>query len=169
MTHNRIYLPALLVMTAALAAGCYESASPLDPAPQVDIDARLLGAWRCVSGAASDEGVTVTVARSGARSYAVAVKERDQEPDRYEGYATSLNGTMVMNLRNLRDSAKPWSFIKVDVLQPRVLFVQYISDTLLKGVAATPAAARTAIARERLNPALYEDLCVCIRLTDEKK
>jgi len=169
MTHNRICLRAMLAITAALAAGCYESASPLDPVPQVDVDARLLGTWRCVSGGLSDEAITVTVERSGARSYAVAAKERDQEPDRYDGYATSLNGTMVMNLRNLKGGAKPWSFLKVDVLQPKALFVQYVSDTLLKGVASTPAAARTAIARERLNPALYEDLCVCIRVTDDKK
>ncbi len=169
MTHNRICLRAMLVMTAALAIGCYESASPLDPAPQVDIDARLLGAWRCVSGGSSDEAITVTVARSGARSYAVASKERDHEPDRYEGYASALNGSMVMNLRNLKGGAKPWSFLRVDILQPNVLFVHYLSDALLKNVAWTPAALRAQLERERLNPALYEDLCVCLRLNEEKK
>jgi hypothetical protein len=169
MNRNRISLGAALVLMAGLAIGCYEATFPLDPVPQADTDARLLGRWRCITGNASDEGVRVTVGRAADRRYTVAVQERDKEPDRYEGYASSLNGTTVMNLKDLDGGAKPWSFLKVDVLQPKVLFVQYVSDKLLKDVAATPAAVRAAVERERRNPALFEDLCVCIRMNDEKQ
>ena len=169
MIPRRVYVGTFLFIAAGLVAGCYESAFPLDPAPQLAVDPALVGRWRCITPDQSDDGVTVTVDRSGDRTYAVAVQEAKNTPDRYEGYLSSVNGTTLANLRNLEGGKKPWTFLHVSVLRPNVLFVQWLDKALFKGVAETPQAVRAVIARERRNPALLQDVCVCVRMEPENK
>jgi hypothetical protein len=157
----------LLILTG-LVGGCYESEFPLDPVPQVQTDSRVMGSWRCVSPDASDEAITLTVAPSQVPRYAITWQESGRPPDRFEGYASSLMGTTLVNVRDLNErvppsTANPWRFINYTLLQPNVLYIRVVHERLLKGSAQSREAIRNTIERERLNPALYEDLIACIR------
>ncbi len=152
-----------LLLLTGLLAGCYESEFPLDPTPQLETDSRLTGSWRCVSDDATDDAITLTVNSSQARTYAITWQESGKRPNRYEGYASSVNGTTLVNIRDLDATTKPWVFIRYTLLQPNVLFIQVVHERLLEGSVQSRAAIRNTIERERLNPGLYEDLMVCMR------
>ena len=122
-----------------------------------------MGSWRCVSPDATDEAITLTVGPSQPRSYAITWQESGKPPDRFEGYASSLKGTTLVNVRDLTATTKPWVFIHYTLLQPNVLFIQVVHERLLKGSVQSREAVRNTIERERLNPALYEDSIVCMR------
>jgi hypothetical protein len=153
----------ILLSMAVLAMGCYESEFPLDPAPQIQTDSRLIGAWRCVTPDASDEAFTLTVDGSGERTYAITWKESGKPRDRFEGYASLLNATTLVNLRDVAATPKRWYFIHYAFLRTNVLLIRVIHERLLKSVVQSPAVVRTTIEREQLNPALYEDSSVCVR------
>jgi hypothetical protein len=164
MIRGAIFQRTILLIVAGLATGCYESEFPLDPAPQVQTDSRLMGAWRCVTPDANDEASTLTVDGSQGRTYAVTLQESGKPPDRYEGYTSSLKAMTLVNLRNIAATPKRWVFIHYAFLQPNILLIQVVHERLLKGVAKSPAAVRKTIERERLNPELYEDSIVCVRM-----
>lgn len=77
---------AAVLITAGLAAGCYESEVPLDPAPLADFDAGLAGAWRClpVDGEPDEPAATLTVAHGqAARTFDAtweALRRRRDDP-----------------------------------------------------------------------------------------
>jgi hypothetical protein len=152
-----------LVLLAGLVAGCYESEFALDPTPQLQTDSRLTGSWRCVDADVSDEAITLTVVSSQARTYAITWQESGKPPDRFEGYASSLKGTTLLNVRDLNATTKPWLFIRYTLLQPSILFIQVVHERLLAGSVQSREAVRNAVERQRLNPALYEDSIVCMR------
>ena len=164
MMRGAIFLRMILLIVAGLATGCYESEFPLDQAPQVQTDSRLVGAWRCVTPDANDEASTLTVDGSQGRTYAVTLQESGKPPDRYEGYTSSLKAITLMNLRDVAATPTRWVFIHYAFLQANVLLIQVVHERLLKGVAKSPAAVRKTIERERLNPALYEGSIVCVRM-----
>jgi len=153
----------ILLSMAVLGIGCYESEFPLDPAPQIQTDSRLMGAWRCVSPDAGDEAFTLTVDGSRDRTYAITWKESGKPPDRFEGYASSLKATTLVNVRDVAATQKRWYFIHYVFPRPNVLLIRVIHEGLLKGVVQSPATVRRTIEREQLNPSLYEDLIVCVR------
>jgi hypothetical protein len=157
------FLRITLLVVAGLVAGCYESEFALDPAPQLQTDLGLMGSWRCVSPDATDEAITLTVDSSQARRYAITWQESGKPPDRFEGYASSLKGTTLVNVRDLAAITKPWVFIRYTLLQPNVLFIQVVHERLLKDLVQSRDAVRNTIERERLNPALYEDSIACMR------
>jgi hypothetical protein len=96
--------------------------------------------------------------------YAITWQESGNPPDRFEGYASSLRGTTFVNVRDLTATTKPWVFIHYTLLQPDALYIRVVHERLLKGSIQSRVAVRNIIERERLNPALYEDSIVCIRM-----
>src|SRR5262245_64593870 len=126
------FLRITLLVVGGLVAGCYESEFALDPAPQLQTDSRLMGSWRCVSPDATDEAITLTVGPLQDRTYAITWQESGKPPDRFEGYASSLQGTTLVNVRDLAATTKPWGFIQYTLLQPNVLFIQVVQERLLK-------------------------------------
>jgi hypothetical protein len=164
MMHGAICRRTILFIIAGLATGCYESEFPLDPTPQIQTDSRLVGAWRCVTPDANDAASTLTVESSQGRTYNVTLQESGKSPDRYEGYNSSLKAITLVNLRDVAATQTRWVFVHYEFLQTNVLLVRVVHERLLKGVAKSPAAVRKIIERERLNPALYEDSIVCVRM-----
>lgn len=161
------------VMAAALAlaaAGCYQSDYPLDPEPLIDLNPAVLGVWRCLplDGDAAEAAVTLTVTRSSrARVYDAVWQDDGDTPDRYEAYASVLQGTTLMNVRE-RDERGPtgkWTFLRHTLLRPNVLHLQVVADSGMTGVASTAAAVRAAVERERNRAAFYTDVAVCARAT----
>lgn len=159
----------MLLVVALLSAGCYQSSFPLDPKPAGAVDPKLLGAWHCVSGS-SDDAVTVTMARAREGVYAVTLKEKGADPDRYEIHASRVGGQEFLNIRELdTKSSTPWSYGRSTLFSPDALQLQLVDESVMKGVAATPAAARAAIEKRLNDPALFvKGPIVCVRATRDK-
>ena len=156
-------------LSTILSAACFESAFPLDPAPQTDIDARLPGAWHCIGPDAGDRDMTLTIARTRDRVYALTFQEFGQEAaDRYEAHASMVAGAPLVNVRSLNPSEKPWAFVRYTLLRPKVLQLQIVDEKALKNVTAPPAAVRQAIERQIKDPALFLDACTCVRMNDAR-
>lgn len=157
-----------MILTAGLAAGCYESEVPLDPAPQVDADPALFGVWRCLplDGDPAEAAATVTVNRgSQARTFAAVWEEPGDTPDRYEGFASAVDRVAYLNTRERRadGSLSPWFFLRPSLLRPNVLLLQVVDDAAMSGVPKTSAAVREALRRRRDDPGLLSDGALCAR------
>ena len=155
-----------LVIAVAAAAGCYESPVPLDPAPQADIDLRLVGAWRCLGSGpdADDEAITIAIRQTRDRVYEADFIEEGKEPDRYEAYASLVRGRPLVNVRDLgATNGKPWTFARYELLRPDVLEIRVAADDVLKGVQPTAAALRKRIESLSGDPRLFAGFCVCVR------
>ena len=163
---SRVWAP-MAAIAAAMAAGCYESDFPLDPAPRLEVEEALLGTWRCLpfNADADEEPATVRVKHGGERRYAITWQESGKEPERYEGFASSVRGTRFVNVRELKATGESgkWTYLKPTLLRPSVLQLQVVDSDALKGVEASPAAVRAAIERQLARPALTADFCVCVR------
>ena len=163
------------VMAAALALGangCYQSVYPLDPEPLIDLNPAVLGVWRCLplDGSPDEMPVTVTVTRSSrVRVYDAVWKEEGDTPDRYEAYASVLQGTTLLNVRERDDrgTTGKWTLMRHTLLRPNVLHLQVVSDKGMTGVASTATAVRAAVERERSSAAFYTDVAVCARTKTE--
>jgi hypothetical protein len=143
--------------------GCYESEFPLDQTPQADIDSRVPGTWHCTTPNADDRDVTLTVSPGRDRVYAVSLQEFGQSADRYEAHASSVGGVTLLNLRNLEGSDKPWSFVRYELLEPRILHVEVLDEHAVAG-ASSPNALREALTGRVNDSGLYDDLLTCVRM-----
>ena len=157
-----------LIFWVAIAAlpACYESPVPLDPVPQADIDSGLIGAWRCLppDPGPDAEPANLTVARSRDRVYEAVFTADDEDPDRYEVYASVVKGRQVLNVRDVgATNGKPWAFVQYALLRPDVLEIRIADDEAFKGVAATPAALRKRFEGMAGDPRLFTGYCVCVR------
>ena len=159
---------AIVATVAALASGCYESDFPLDAEPLIDLNPAVLGTWRCLplDGDADDTPATLTVSRSSRpRVYDAVWKDEGDTPDRYEAYASVLQGVTLMNVRE-RDERGPtgkWTFLRYTLMRQNVLQLQVVADAGMTGVAKTAATIRTAVERERNTASFYTDVAVCAR------
>jgi len=167
----RSLLVALAVAGAvAFSAGCYETAFPLDSAPQTDLPAGLTGAWRCLphDPEETEEAITITVKRSSRdRVYDVILQETDQEPDRYEAYASLVNASPVINLKDLDPaSTKPWVFLRTSFLRSDVLSIQVLSEGAVGKGDGSAAGIRKVL--ERASETAFENVAVCVRVKVSK-
>ena len=157
----------------AVLAGCLPaclSPVPLDPAPQADLDPRLVGAWRCVSGAMEDDDahLNLKIARARERVFSVEMGEPGKEPGRYEAHASLVDGRVIVNVRDLSAKvgapAEPWDFAEYELLRPDLLVIRLNDHDAFEGVEPTPAALRARIAK----PGAFAEFCVCVRGKDRK-
>jgi hypothetical protein len=154
------------VLAVTALSGCYTSPVPLAPAPEADIDAGVVGAWRCLppDPGPGDEPANLTVARARDRVYAVAFGEEGEEPDRYEAHASLVKGETVVNVRDLSpDDRKPWTFLRYTLLRPDILEIRIAAEDALEGVEPTAAALRSRFEGKIGDPALFTGYCVCVR------
>lgn len=159
-----------VVIAAVLcaSAACYESDTPLDAVPLIDITPTVLGTWRCLplDGDADEPAITLTVRRSSQdRLYDALWQEPGKAPDRYEAYASVLQGTTLLNVRE-RDERGPtgkWTFLRYTLLRPNVLHLQVVAEAGMATVPRTAAAVRAAVERDRNTPAFYSDVAACAR------
>lgn len=164
---------AIVVVLAALASGCYESAFPLDPAPVVDVDPALLGTWRCLplDGDRDDAPATLTATRdTRPRMYDVSWQEDGGASLRYEAYASRLASATFLNVRERRDPEPPsrWFFMRTHLLRPNVLHLQVVADQAMAGVPGTAADVRATLGRRHDDATLYTDAAVCARVGPSK-
>ena len=152
---------AVAVLAASLPA-CL-SPVPLDPTPQADLDPRLVGTWRCVSGEMDDddEHLNLKIARARDRVFPIEMGEPGEESERYEAHASLVEGRTIVNVRDvdLKPTAKPWDFAEYDLLRPDLLVIRLNDFDAFEGVDLTPAALRKRIAEA----GAFTDFCVCVR------
>jgi len=84
---RRLIICLFVCAAALLMTGCYESDTPLDPAPQIPADTRILGIWRCATPDRGDAAFTLTITRATEASYFVRRQEAGKDPEPFEGYA----------------------------------------------------------------------------------
>jgi hypothetical protein len=167
MAVHRSMLAAALGLAVCANAACYESAAPLDPSPQADIDARLPGAWHCIGSDPGDRDMTLTIARTRDRVYALTLQEYGQDADRYEAYASRVGSGTIVNVRDVTRSEKPWAFIRYTLLTPTVLQLQVLDDRAMKGVGASAGEVRQAIAQRMKDARSFTDACTCVRMNEK--
>jgi hypothetical protein len=159
---------AVAALAAALAAGCYESDVPLDPAPTLEVEESWVGTWRClpVEADADEDPATLTIRRGAARRYDLGWQETGKAaPDRYEAFASTVGGAAFFNVQEVKPTGERgnWVFLRAALLRPAVLHVQVVADDALKGIEKSPPAIRQAIERQLSSPALTIDFAVCVR------
>jgi hypothetical protein len=150
---------------------CYEFDFPLDPKPQVRVDARLIGAWRCLAVSADPDEPSLTL-RIEQKSQWITnwwTESRSSdgalEKDGYEAHGSSLKGGALLNVRELGEKADDrWSFVRYTFLLPDVLRLQVVDDEPFAKEKGSANALRRALEKRRNDPVIYGDLCVCVRV-----
>jgi hypothetical protein len=163
----------LLVALAVSLFGCYTSEHPLDASPALELDAALLGGWRCLPAApsASDQAATLIVSRARERVYRVRLEAEGEAPELYEAYASRLGSRTLLNVRDMdegRPPARPWVFVRYALLRPTLLAFEVAQDKALAGVDDAPAALRAAFERLADAPGLFAGGCVCARIDETR-
>ena len=146
---------------------CYEAAFPLDPLPQVDLEAGVQGTWHCISSDPADRDMTLTVAPSRSRVYAVTFQEFGHELNRYEAHASLVAGVPVVNLRSLKPAPKPWTFVRYLLVRPNVLALRIVDGDEMRAVQGSPPTVRQAIGERVKDASLFLDLLTCVRMKEK--
>jgi hypothetical protein len=150
---------------------CYDFDFPLDPKPQVKVDARLLGTWRCLGAEADldDAPLVLRVERGG--EWTTHWSTRSQSPDdkdsgEYDVHASTLKGGNLLNALEIK-SGEPgkWSFVRYTFLLPHVLRIQLVDEDAFTETAKSNAGAlRKELERRGNDPKVYKDFCLCVRV-----
>jgi hypothetical protein len=77
----------------------------------------------------------------------------------YEAYGSIVNGTRVLNLRDLDASKRPWTFLRHTFLTPQVLQVAVLSKDAVN--AGEGLSSRRAV--EGVTEPAYVPYCVCLK------
>ena len=173
MRHERVNRRTLAACLAALlSAGCY-STSPLDATPQVDLDAKLLGRWNCISADSNGPEVAVatfTTAPDAKREYRLTWREREDKTETYRAFLSSVRGSTFLNIGEQNEHPS-WAFVRYTLLRDDVLYVEVANHELFKdeGSDATPAAARATLEKAlKSRPDAVGTFCACVRPAPEE-
>ncbi len=148
--------------------GCpLQSDAPLGPGAQATLDTPVLGRWRCI-GAVEDEPFELTVIDFDANQYYAEFAAPGEDTLRVRAYASEIAGVPFLNVQELDAKAQArrrYMFARY-LLQPDdTLEVKLLRDESFgaDGRGAATIAAR--LERDAADPALYESLCRCTRIT----
>ena len=163
--------PALaLLLLAVPLLGCpYNSSFPIGAPADTPRDARLLGAWRCVSGF-DEKASRVTFAPFEERQYSIVMTQADEEPYQTRAFVSSAKGGAILNVQEIKDG-KPqptWTFARFALPTRSSLVIDLAEDTLLKDLEQTPAVVRAALEGPKADE-IFEPYCVCIRVEEERR
>jgi hypothetical protein len=159
----------VLLLSCLSLPACYEFDFPLDPTPQVKLDTRLLGAWRCL-GTQSDLDEAPGVLRIARRTDTLSTwsieslaSDGSKERSEYEVHASTIKGGSLLNLRDVGEKTDgKWSFVKYSFLLPDVVRIQVVNDEPFKKIKDANTL-REQIEKRRNDPAIYVDFMVCVR------
>lgn len=163
-------LRAALIISCLALPACYDFDFPLDEKPQVPVDTRLLGAWRCL-GVESDLDEGPAILRVSRRSDTVArwtfggpSADGKEENSEYDVHGSSMPGGSFLNALELGEKANgKWNFVKYSFLLPHVLRIQIVDDKPFEKAQANAGLLRKEVEKRRNDPAIYSDFVVCVR------
>jgi hypothetical protein len=165
---KRLRIVALL--TCLLLPSCYEFDFPLDPLPQVSVDARLLGTWRClgVEAGLDDAPLVMQVDRKSDQVThwrARSESADDKDFGDYDVHASTIKGVGLLNALEVKgDGSGKWSFVRYSLLLPDVLRLQLVDEDSFEKVKASATTLRREVERRKSDPQIYKDFCVCVRV-----
>jgi hypothetical protein len=143
---------------------------PIDTTPQIDVDAKLLGTWRCLppGGRTDIEPWSFVVSQVRDRVYGIRVETKDQTPRMLEAHASLLNARPLLNvnlheLEQQAECAAPWAYVRYAFLAPDVLRLQYVKEDVFRNAEHAPAAFRRLLERVDEDPASYKEGPLCVR------
>ena len=159
-----------LFAMALLLPACYDFDSPVDATPQLSRDETLLGAWRCLSAdpGPDDQAATLTVAAAREREYELSFfNEPGKPPERFHGYASNVSGSTILNLRAERASkaSNRWNLVRYSFPLPHLLRFELVDEEPFKQVEGSSAELRRMLESVGTQPGVYEDFCVCVRVS----
>lgn len=162
-----------LVIGCLSMAACYDFDFPLDPKPQVPVDARLIGAWRCLGAQEAleeDPGVLRIARRTDLISrWTFESKSADGSPEKgeYDVHGSTVPGGALLNALELGEKANgKWNFVRYSFLLPHVLRIQLVNDEPFEKIKDAKTL-RSAIEKRRDDPAIYSDFIICVRSKPE--
>jgi hypothetical protein len=162
----RLSAAVLSVTLTIVLPACY-SEFPIDPTPQAELDAALLGTWRCLPPDPRPDTDPANFILSTARPgvYSIRLEAKDEEPVLLEAHFSLVKGHRLLNVRDLdpKGPSKPWLFARYSFPMSHVLRVQFVQDDVFKDSAHTPAAYRRALETLTDDSPLYEEYAVCVR------
>jgi hypothetical protein len=158
---RRLSLTIVLAAAAAL-PGCLFDA-PVLPGPPQAVDARLPGAWRCIT-PESEDAMVLTITRQGDRGYRAEFKGGDDAPMVFAAQAVTRAGKTLLNAQELAESGpQRWTVARYTLLRPGVLHLEAARESALKD-AAGDAARLAAFDRALAKGEAFEDFCTCVRI-----
>ena len=159
------------VLACLVLPSCYEFDFPLDPKPQVPVDARLIGTWRCLGAepAIDDAPATLLVERRTAAlahwSFEVASNDGTMEKDDYDVHGSTVRGGALLNVFQLGEKASgKWNFVRYTFVAPEILRLQFVDDEPFVKVKGSAVDLRKAIEKRRNDAGIYKDYCICVRV-----
>ena len=162
-------LRVLLSVACLSLPACYSFDFPLDPKPQVPVDARLLGAWRCLATQADlDEGpgilrITRQTEFVSKWNFESPAEGGAPEKSDYEVYASTVKGGALLNAREVGEKAETtWSLVRYTFLLPDVLRIQAMHDEPFEKIKDAKGL-RKAVEKRRDDPEIYADFMICVR------
>ena len=127
-------LMALVLIGVVLSLwGCYESSFPLGPPEAGNLDAAILGTWRCVQGGEKEtKSFLITVMPFDERQYYVGLDIEGEKAIHYRAFSSAIKGTTLLNLQELDPktvtSERKWIFVRYTFLRPNILQVELVKD-----------------------------------------
>jgi hypothetical protein len=170
---NRRILGVMLMVLFVPLWGCYEADYPLGPSAAGTIDPKLLGTWRCVQGEpGQNKSFLITAVRFDDKQYYIGVTMEGEKPIHYRAYSSSVRNTTLLNVQELKPKTKPpaqkWFFVRYTFLKQSILQVEIVKDKPFKGIDSSPEAVRKVIDKMVERPELYQDYCVCAKVTEKE-
>ncbi len=159
----------VLIIGCLSLPACYDFDFPLDPKPQVRVDDRLIGTWRCLGvqeALDEDPGVLRIAPRTDLISrWTFQSKSADgsEEKGEYDVHASTVPGGALLNALELGEKANgKWNFVRYSFLLPDVLRIQIVNDEPFEKIKDAKSL-RSAIEKRRDDPTIYSDFIVCVR------
>ncbi len=159
----------VLVIACLSLPACYDFEFPLDQKPQVPVDARLVGVWRCLGVQAAlddDPGVLRIVRRTDTTSrWSLETSSSDGTPEKsdYDAHGSTVPGGALLNALEVGGKANgKWNFVRYTFLLPNVLRIQLVNDEPFAEV-KDAAALRRQVEKRRDDPSIYTDFMICVR------
>lgn len=151
----------IVTLAAAGLSGClYEQ--PVAPGKAEAVDARILGAWKCVN-PESEKAETLTVTERPDHRYRAEFDEGDDAPAVFSAYAVTYAAGRIVNAQEVVDGEpRKWTLARYTLLGPNVLRLEAARDEAF-GEATTPEQREKALAAALKGGQLFADFCVCIR------
>ncbi|MEO5822331.1 MAG: hypothetical protein ABIT71_17630 [Vicinamibacteraceae bacterium] len=150
-----------LLLLVPLAAGCYESPTPLGAVADATIDRALVGTWTCVDPKDAANRSTLVSRALDAHQYEVEWREAPNHVTRYRVHATAIGAETLLNVREL-DTARQqpaFAFVKARVAADGTLTMAIVEADAVKPHHG--AAAITAITGRVADPSLYGPFASC--------
>jgi hypothetical protein len=156
---------ALLLVVPLL--GCpYEAPFPLAAPPGTPRDAKLLGAWRCVSGS-EEKPMLMTLAPRDPEGYSVVMTQAGEKPFTVLAQATSVKGVLSAEESETERPGPRYFFARYSMPNTGVVAWELADDELLKDTPRTPAALQSALEGPRRDE-IFRPFCACIRVEETK-